>query len=84
MKTYILAASPAYVQQQVEGFSQQIAQLKSQRDQLVNQLNAMQAAPSDPNLAFKKEQMQGQIDQMNNQIKFLEQQKTNLQKTYGG
>ncbi|MCE5294469.1 MAG: hypothetical protein LLF94_07645 [Chlamydiales bacterium] len=71
-------APPAYVQVQIDNFTQQIAQLQTQKDLLVRDLNAVQGSSDDANVAFKKQQIQTQIDQLNRQITFLEQQKANL------
>jgi hypothetical protein len=71
-------APPPYVQVQIDNFTQQIAQLQAQKDLLTNDLNAVQGTTDDANVVFKKQQIQAQIDQLNRQITFLEQQKANL------
>ena len=71
-------APPPYVQVQIDNFTQQIAQLQAQKDLLVRDLNAIQGSSDDANVQFRKQQIQTQIDQVNRQITFLEQQKANL------
>ncbi len=87
MKSYILAALlclsteaftdgnlPSYVQVQVDNINMQISQLKTQRDQMMHELQASDAS------SIEHQQLQAQIDRLNNQISMLEKQVDALKK----
>jgi outer membrane murein-binding lipoprotein Lpp len=76
-------APPAYIQTQVDNFTQQSTQLKARRDQLTTDLKAVQGPDTDPTVTFKKQELKAQIDQLNEQMTHLEQQKDALQKSTG-
>jgi hypothetical protein len=80
MSLYSADALPGYIQVEVDNLTQQIAELKIQRDQTTTQLNAIPADNTDPNISFTKEQLQTQLNRLNSQISYLENQKQILQK----
>ena len=73
-------ALPGYIQVEVDNFTQQIAELKIQRDQASKQLQAIPADNNNPNILFTKEQLQTELNRLDAQIANLEKQKELLQK----
>lgn len=72
-------AVPPYVQVQVDNLDQQIAQLKSQRDDMQARMKSMQQ-DTNVNRSFAQQETQTQIDNINKHIEQLERQKTALLK----
>ncbi len=70
---------PSYKQVQVDNFNQQIAQLKTQQEQMRQQMNSLEAQNTDPNVSFKIQQLQAQITQIDKQIANLQKQKEGVQ-----
>ena len=70
---------PSYKQVQVDNFNQQIAQLKTQEEQMRQQMNALEAQNTDPNVSFKIQQLQAQITQIERQMANLQKQKEAIQ-----